>query len=340
MQHVLRKWRFGLAAALACVAGSGISQVREGGVDPHHLGTGDWVYVLATATNRLGGSVTAVTNVPSLMRFLKSQGLRYVIIKAGDGAALYPPQGAPQFTAELVKAAHDAGLWAFGYNRSIGTNIAGEIAIADHVFNAGADGFVFDAEAEWESARLPNNASRATQLCWVVRSHWPGKFLAYSPFAYRDSHATFPYKEFGFYCDAVMPQVYFVQFGETPTAAVQTMNSQWLRWQKGLKGVWTNAIKPLAPAGQGWGSTNSAVTPALVSEFVNALRTVEPPATPGGYQGVSWWRAELRPATVHEAIRTNLLGLAPTNALPTAPDKGRDLRSDGPSAPPPRGSAP
>jgi len=63
----------------------------------------------------------------------------------------YGCQKAPQFTKSLVNAAHESGLWIFGYNRSYGANIKGEIAIANFVFNQGADGFVWDAEAEWES---------------------------------------------------------------------------------------------------------------------------------------------------------------------------------------------
>ena len=39
----------------------------------------------------------------------------------------------------------------FGYNRSYGSNVLAEIAIAITYFSQGADGFVLDAEAEWES---------------------------------------------------------------------------------------------------------------------------------------------------------------------------------------------
>jgi hypothetical protein len=124
------------------------AQIRDGGIDPKNLGKGQWIYQMNQALAQMNGNVPAVTNLTSLMAFLKNQGHRYVIIKAASADILFPSDAAPQFTADVVIAAHAAGLLIFGYNRSYGLNIPGEIVIADYVFNAGADGFVFDAEAE------------------------------------------------------------------------------------------------------------------------------------------------------------------------------------------------
>ena len=155
------------------------------------------------------------------MAFLKNQGLKYVIIKAATSDYLFPSDDAPQFTAEVVDAGHAAGLWVFGYNRSDGLNIRGEIEIADYVFNTGADGFVFDAEAEWESYNLANNTNKAIQLCSAVRSNWPNKFIALSTWGYRAFHSSFPYKEFAYYCDTIMPQDYWIEFGDSATESVE-----------------------------------------------------------------------------------------------------------------------
>ncbi|MBI5383222.1 MAG: fibronectin type III domain-containing protein [Verrucomicrobia bacterium] len=288
------------------------AQIRDGGIDPWNLGKGEWVYILRDATNHLGGRVPAVTNLPSLMIFLKNQGLTHLIIKAGSGHWLYPSGANPQFTPEVVSAAHAAGLWLFGYNYSYGTNVPGEIAIADYVFNCGADGFVFDAEIEWET--LPNRTMVATQLCSAVRANWPTKFLAHAPFPYISFHTAFPYKEFGYYCDAVMPQDYWIEIGVSPSACARRMNSDWTTWQNGLTGIWTNAIKPLVPVGQGWTSADGAITAAQITEFFTALKTNASPATRGGFKGANFWRAELHPPEVWDAIRTNSIGNAPTNA--------------------------
>ncbi len=296
-----------LVACLAVQSAPGV--IRDGGIDPANLGKGDWIYILPNAINQMGGNVPSVTDLRSMMIFLKNQGLRYIIIKAGDGASLYPSPSNPQFTADVVNAGHAAGLWVFGYNRSYGIDIPGEIGIADDVFNAGADGFVFDAEIEWESSHLADNTTKAIQLCSGVRAHWPSKFLAHSPFPIITYHPSFPYKEFGYYCDAVMPQDYWIQIGVTPSYMVSWMNSQWTTWQNGLTGQWRNSIKPIVAAGQGWSSSSGTVTAGQVTDFFNALKTQSSPATGGGYKGVNFWRAELHPPEVWDAIRTNNLGV-------------------------------
>lgn len=304
-----------LALALHWPATPAPAQLRDGGIDPWNLGKGDWIYILSDATNRLGGVVPGVTNLASLMVWEKNQGMSYLIVKAATSDTLYPTAANPQFTAGVVNRAHAAGLLIFGYNRSYGTNLPGEIAVADYVFHQGADGFVFDAEAEWESGRLANNSAAALRLCGGVRTNWPTKFLAHTPFPIISYHSTFPYKEFGCYCDAVMPQAYWKSIGVTPADMVQWMDTEWRAWQNSLTGQWTNALKPLVPVGQGWSpSAAQTVTAAELTAFVNALKNDAHPATRGGYQGVSYWRAELHTPEQWDALRTNRIGPASTNA--------------------------
>src|SRR4051794_12681362 len=126
--------------------------IRDGGIDPANLGKGEWIYFMSDVTNKVGGNVLSVTNENSLMLYYKSQGIRYIMVKAATSDQLFNGTYAfPQFTSNLCNIAHSNGILVFGYNRSYGSNVVGEIAISDYVFNRGADGFVFDAEAEWES---------------------------------------------------------------------------------------------------------------------------------------------------------------------------------------------
>ncbi|EEF61713.1 fibronectin type III domain-containing protein [Pedosphaera parvula] len=290
------------------------AQSLDNGVEPANLGKGDWIYFLSTATNKLGGNVASVTDVASLMNYEKSQGMDFIIVKAGDGASQFP-SGSPQFTASLVSAAHTAGLKIFGYSRSFGTNIPGEITLATNVYNMGADGFVIDAEVEWESSNLANNTTLATQLCQGIRAGFPTRFLAHSPLPIISLHNTFPYKEFGLYCDAVMPQDYWKSIGYAPDQMVTTMDTEWRNWQSGLTGNFTNSIKPIAPVGQGWSpSSSETVTSAEITTFVNSLITDTNPVTRGGYRGVSWWRADLHTTDQWTGINGSDIGGSQTNA--------------------------
>ena len=175
---------------------------------------------------------------------------------------------------------------------------------------------MWDAEAEWESSRIQTQGpALAIAQCSQVRSNWPTKFLAHSPFAYINSHSTFPYKEFGYYCDAVFPQDYWVEFGQSPCTVVTNMSAQWTSWQNSLSGQWVNSIKPIAPDGQAYNGSGS-VTAAQITEFVNALKADPHPATAGGYKGVNYWVCEDHPRDVWDAIRTNNIGDVPTNNAP------------------------
>ncbi|MDB6124898.1 MAG: Fibronectin type domain protein [Pedosphaera sp.] len=100
----------------------------DNGVDPANLGKGDWIYFMSAATNHLGGNVSSVHDIPTLMSYEKSQGMTHIIVKAGDAGTAFPTSG-PQFTISLVNAAHAAGLKIFAYSRSWGTNVTSEISL-------------------------------------------------------------------------------------------------------------------------------------------------------------------------------------------------------------------
>lgn len=336
MAHRFR-FVFCFILVLACGLVVGRAQIRDGGIDPWNLGKGDWIYSIRDATNGLGGHVPSVTNENSLMLFYKSQGVRYVIVKSGTGATLYNGCYAfPQLTPYFINTAHSNGLWVFGYNRSYATNVAGEVAVADFVFNQGADGFVWDAEAEWESAILETQGpSLAWQQCSQVRSNWPNKFLAHAPFPIIYYHASFPYKEFGYWCDAVMPQIYhFSTAGvkRSPSAAINWSDANWKAWQGSLAGLppatingvtvyWTNAIKPLIPLQDVYGptipggllcnGTAGAQPDEDVMEFIDYTAADPHCQTVGGYRGANFWRTDLHGANQWSYIKSGTPGIFP-----------------------------
>lgn len=317
--------------SLACLGAR--SELRDGGVDPANLGKGDWIYCLSDATNKLGGHISAVTNQSSLMQFYQGQGIRYIVVKAGTSDQLF--NGcikSPQFTRSLVDAAHQSGLWIFGYNRSYGLNVKGEVAVANYVFQQGADGFIWDAETEWESGSPwigTSGAAKAWQLCSTVRSNWPTKFLAYAPFPIISFHLSFPYKEFGYWCDAVMPQIYHAGWTGvvgSVSGGINWADANWARWQSSLTGsnsvisgatvCWTNAIKPLAPVAEVYGppgyspcgGTVAPLNDKAVVELIDYLAADPNSPSPGGYRGVSFWRADLHGPAQWAHIKQGTIG--------------------------------
>src|SRR4051794_36063963 len=107
MYRWLRKLTFFTALLLA---GNSFAAIFDGGVDSANLGKGDWIYYMSAATNQLGGNIPGVTNIASFMAYEKSQGINYIIVKAGTGSTNFNGDGtSPQFTSNLVSQAHAAG---------------------------------------------------------------------------------------------------------------------------------------------------------------------------------------------------------------------------------------
>ena len=332
LRRLARMGQLWFVLVLTGIAGSALGQsfpTRDGGINPGNLGKGDWIYFMRDATNKLGGNVASVTNENSLMLYYKSQGIRYFIVKAATSDYLFNGSYAfPQFTSNLVNIAHAHGLLIFGYNRSYGSNVPGEIAISDYVFNLGADGFVWDAEAEWESNQPwigTQGPAKAWQLCSTVRSNWPTKFLAHAPFPIIYLHSSFPYKEFGYWSDTVMPQIYhFSSAGlrKSPSAMINWSDVNWNYWHNSLLNsnsvingatvYWTNAIKPLAPIQDVYGPLYSSPHPNRdVMEFMDYLSADPNAPSPGGYNGVNFWRTDLHGAVQWSHIKAATSGEFP-----------------------------
>ncbi len=306
--------------------------ILDNGIDPGNLGKGDWIYFIQDATNHLGGNVSGVHDLPTFMAYEKSQGINYIIVKAGDGGIDFDGNYAfPQFNSNLVVQAHAAGLQIFGYTRSYGTNVPSEIAMAAKIYSLAADGFVLDAEAEWESGAMGTNGpTRAVQLCSGIKAQFPTKFLGLSCLPIISFHSTFPFAQFGYYCDTTMPQDYWQDGGlgalvnYSPSNMVTRMDSEWRTWQQGLTGQWTNAIKPLAPTGQGWNPTSTNITTgAQITQFFNALKGDSNPVTAGGYKGVNFWRADLHTADMWTGIGGNTIGIS--NSVPVITTQPQSL---------------
>lgn len=294
--------------------------IRDGGINPANLGKGDWIWYVSWATNRLGGAAPEVVNLPTLMHYYKAQGLQYIIVKAGTGSTNFNGGGpGPQFNSNLVHHAHAAGLLIFAYTGSYDDDVPGEIAMATRCFALGADGWVIDAESAWESGANqagPNGPARAIQYGEGLRALFPNKFIAHAPFPIISFHPSFPYKEFGYYCDAVMPQAYWKSiYGNDPAAVekmVTAMNNEYRAWQHSLTGTWTNAIKPIIPIGQSYNPSATQITTAAeVAEFFERLRNHPNPASVTGYKGTSFWRTDTTTAAMWTVISTNDLGDGP-----------------------------
>ncbi|MGZ5529169.1 MAG: golvesin C-terminal-like domain-containing protein, partial [Limisphaerales bacterium] len=288
-----------------------------GQFDPANVGKGAWLYILSSATNHLGGNVPSVTDVDSMFAYIKSQGMQHVIVKAGTSNMLWTGSGnvstnntaAAQFSPSLVQKAHNAGLLIFGSNRSYGSDLDGENNVARYVFSVGADGFIWDAEAEWESGHpgITNGPVQAWYMCGQLRAAFPTKFLAHNPFDTLYLHSSFPFKEFGYFADVVIPQVYHHAASKgSASAAINWTDVNYNTWQNSLTGTssningqtiyWTNSIKPVWYMREIYNGTSgtTATPPNDITEFVDYMQAdVNCPSSKIGFNSANWFRVEL-----------------------------------------------
>lgn len=282
--------------------------ILDNGINPANLGKGDWIWQMPQTQARLG-----VSTVQAVIDYEKSMGFQWITVKCGNGGSIWT-----QFNTDLITRAHAAGLkifgWAYAYGNNSGhytnnspANVTGEINVALNALALGADGFIIDAEIEYET-----NATRvadANLYAGTLKTNYPTRFLAHAPFPYINSHPTYPYIQFGILCDAVMPQDYWGAIGISAPTMVVNMNTKWITWQNGLTGANTNAIKPIIPIGQSY----SPVTGAQITQFFTALQTNTPKASVTGYNGVSFWDSQERNADMDAALLAATIG---TNSQP------------------------
>jgi len=301
-----------------------------------------WIHFLPdaiTAANVESGGT--VNDSATLLDFIKARGFKSVIIKAGEGEHLYPAS-APLSSA-FIGLCHQKNLKVYGYAYIYGTaydvpwgeftTVQGEINTANQILATGCDGLVIDWETEFQKITDQNGnptvndngaaaALHAAQYCQGIRTAYPNAFLAHAPIWNPVQNWPVIYQTFNRYCDVVMPQAYCA-IGSTATyvansagaAMASNMDSAWTQ----VYALWSSdSIKPIAPVlwavGRGDPNVTTFTTTAQLSEFVNTLKGLPAPASPSGYQGVSFWAAEFETAALWNGSTGITIG--PTTTTP------------------------
>ena len=223
---------------------SSVQKSLDNGVDSNNLGQGDWIWEMPSCESALG-----VSTPQAVIDYEAANGMQWVAVKAGDGVNEWS-----QWNSAVINEAHAKGLkifaWVYAYGNSSGSSESAELAVAKWADSVGGDGLILDVESEYQG-----QASAAAAYASGIKSAYPTRFLAYAPFPYISYHTTFPYVQFGTYCDAVMPQDYWADLGISVTNMVSDMDGEWSAWQNSLTGANTNDTKPIIPIGQGWNSS-------------------------------------------------------------------------------------
>jgi hypothetical protein len=205
-------------------------------------GVGLWAWYLDSCE---GG------DLDKIIERCKTHKINWLAIKAFDGSRVFASN---QF-ADSVNPLKDAGINVYGWGYCYGRDPLGEADGAIHTLELGADGYIFDAEQEFEESLDPEGA--ADRVLGSTRASFPDSFLAYSPFAIPSYHRRFPYRIFEQYTDAVMPMVYWKEMGQTPEEALTWHKTDWIEEFGHLS--WSRHM----PIGQAY----DGVTPLELAQF-------------------------------------------------------------------------
>jgi len=91
-------------------------------------------------------------------------------------------------------------------------------------------------------------------------------------------------------------------------------------WYQAYAGWPASSIKPICPVlwavGKGDPNTSTFTSSAQLAEFIEALKSLPEPASPGGYQGVSFWASQFHTSEIWDGCSGIVIG--PTEVDPGA----------------------
>lgn len=203
--------------------------------------------------------------------------IKWVAVKAGDGNVIWT-----QFRRAVGLKEFGLKVFSWSYNYGAGDEAQPVIRALD----AGADGHIFDIEAEFASR--PNSAARACDLISAVKERYPNAPLAYAPLPVIDNFPGLPYMMLNSFGMPALPQFYTKALGTGADYPLTRLMAIWERWQ----GKWAIQAPAIHPVLQGYGGQTADNLRAEARECMECF---------GGFSVWRWGDA-LTPA-MWEAIR-------------------------------------
>lgn len=216
-------------------------------------------------------------------------GVTWLAIKAGNGGSQWS-----QFTTAVVQALHAAGIKVFGWSYDVPGFEAAQAKVIKAVAATGADGFLIDAEIDWEHVDDPD-ASARKYVAAIAALQLPADFvLGHAPFDVISGHQKFPYTVLGTACMLVSPQMYWSEHGISVLASTNRAMTQWAAYRQ----KHPDACKALLPSGY-------SVKPDLrggSTPTAEEILQFEVLCAAGGCPGVLLWRWDGTPDRVWQGL--------------------------------------
>jgi hypothetical protein len=198
-------------------------------------------------------------------------GLSHVLIKVADRAHAFGIDWrGHDLVAPVAEALRARGVQVWGWHYVYGQQPAAEArAAVERVRQLGLDGYVIDAEGEYEA---PGMAGPAHTFMSALKEGLPAETpVALSSYRYPSLHRSLPWAAFLEHCDLVMPQVYWLG---AHNADVQLARSVRENGDAKLVGV----IRPVVPTGAAFGAGDWIATASDLEKFLSTAQQLKLPA--------------------------------------------------------------
>jgi hypothetical protein len=199
--------------------------------------------------------------------------LSHVLVKVADGAFPYNVDLDTRFdyARPLIARLKANNIQAWGWQYVYGNYPEHEAEIAvKRAIELGLDGFVVNAEGEYQDRR---KASAAARYMNILRSNLGGMPLALSSYRYPSYHLDFPWQSFLDRCDYNMPQVYWLKSHNNAGAQLQRCVNEFQN---------LTLFRPIIPTGPTFKQDGWIPTEGEMIEFMQVAQTL-------GLSAVNFW---------------------------------------------------
>lgn len=199
--------------------------------------------------------------------------LTYVLIKIADGAFPYNVDldNGYDYARPAIKRLQAQGIQVWGWQYIYGNYPDQEAEIGvTRALELGVDGFVVDAELEYQS---PSKAPAASRYMNILRSNLGSMPIALSSYRYPSYHADFPWLNFLERCDFNMPQVYWEQSHHKAGEQLQRCINEFRNMRP---------FRPIIPTGPTYKQGGWIPYKEEIIEFMDVAKKL-------GLSGVNFW---------------------------------------------------
>ncbi len=215
----------------------------------------------------------------------KQAGLTHVLIKIADGTIAYNVDSAHgvDWIPPVLRACKDVGIDVWGWHYVRGDNPVGEARMAiQRSQQLGIDGYVIDAEAEYQTAA---KTSAAVRFMRELRTGLPRMPVALSTYRFPARHRQFPFAAFLEGCDYAMPQVYYEQ-AHNPTQQLEMCVDQFMA---------LNPARPVIPTAPAYGRGDWRPTAQELTLFLAKAREL-------GLAGANVWSWDVASRSAYQDL--------------------------------------